>query len=57
MDYYYVDGVTEFPVIGDDGGLQSSNLFYVCSRRNLLWRENASLASFLSNVAIPKYVT
>jgi hypothetical protein len=54
-DYYEVGGQTIFPVIGASGGIQSSNLFY------LVWGgqlgvSSARTSSFLSNIAIPKYI-
>lgn len=55
VDYYSVAGNTEFAVIGDDGGLQSANLFYVVFQENMIAR-NCRRWSFLNNVAIPRYL-
>lgn len=55
VDYYAAGGLTEFPAYGDDGAPASSNLFYLCFQENTLY-ENSREMSFLSNVAIPKYL-
>lgn len=55
VDYYSVAGNTEFAVVAGDGGLQSSNLFYVVFQENALVR-NCREWSFISNVAVPKYL-
>lgn len=55
VGYYDVGGQQEFATVGDDGGLESSNLFYVVFQENMCAR-NIRKWSFLSNVAIPKYL-
>lgn len=55
VDYYSAGGNTEFAVTADDGGLQSSNLFYIVFQENICVR-NVRRWSFLNNVAIPKFL-
>ncbi len=56
VDYYSAGGLTEFPVGADDGSIQSSNLFYIVFQQNILW-ENVRTSSFLSNIAVPRYLS
>lgn len=55
VDYYSAGGNTEFPVYGEDGAPASANVFYLVFQENIVV-ENCREWSFLSNVAIPKYL-
>jgi hypothetical protein len=54
-DYYDVGGQTVFPAIGASGGIQSSNLFYLVLGAQV-GETNARVASYMSNMAIPRYL-
>lgn len=54
-DYMDVGGQTEFPAYGQSGGILFSTLFYIVMQAQL-GISNARKWSFLSNVAIPKFI-
>lgn len=54
-DYLEWNGQTEFPIIGSDGGLNSSTIFYIGILSQLICRQPRR-QSFVSNAAIPKYL-
>ena len=54
-DYYSVNGQTVFPVIGESGGIQSQNLFYIVYGGNMFMR-NPRLSTYITNAAIPRFV-
>lgn len=54
-DYISYGGQTEFPIVGNDGGLVSSTIFYLCVVTQLVCL-SARRQAFVSGAAIPKYV-
>ena len=54
IDYVSFGGQTEFPIVGNDGGLVSSTIFYIACVTNLLCRQPRR-QSFITGAALPKY--